>query len=57
MEYLDNEWWPKIIAQVNEQKTSLSQLPGGSPIHKWRENVIDAAAPREQHGFEAEDID
>ena len=50
-EYLDSEWWPKIIAQVNEQKKTLSQLPGGNPIHKWREAVIDDAEPTEQHGF------
>ena len=55
--YLDSEWWPKIIAQVNEQKESLSQLPGGNPIHKWREEVIDAAEPPQQHGYEADEID
>ena len=57
MEYLDNEWWPKIIAHVNEQKETLSQLPGGNPIHRWRRGVIDAAKPRQQHGFEAGEVE
>ena len=54
MDYLNTQWWPKIIAQVNEEKESLSQLPGGNPIRKWREGVIDAVEPQQQHGFEVE---
>ena len=57
MDYLNSEWWPKIIAQVNEEKNKLSRLPGGSPIRKWREQVIDAVEPRQPHGFEVEGID
>ena len=57
MEYLDDEWWPKIIAQVNQEKETLSQLPGGNPIHKWRAEVIDAADPPRPHGYEAEELD
>jgi len=55
--YLDDEWWPKIVAQVHEEKEKLSQLPGGNPIHHWRDEVIDAAKPPQQHGYEAEEID
>ena len=43
-----------VIAQVNEQKESLSQLPGGNPIRKWRDEVIDDAKPPQQPGFEVE---
>lgn len=57
MQFLDAEWWPQVIAQVNDEKQKLSQLPGGNPIRKWRENVIDDAMPRQQHGFEAGEID
>ena len=53
-DFLDGEWWSKIIAQVNEQKKRLSQTHGGTPIRKWRDEVIDDGEPPQQPGFEVE---
>jgi hypothetical protein len=47
--YLDDQWWPKVIAQVNQEKEALSQLPGGSPIKKWRDEAMQE--PPTAHGF------
>ena len=55
MDQLDTQWWPQVIAQVNKQKEELGQLPGGSPIRKWREEVM--RSPHLQHGFEPGEID
>ncbi len=47
--YLNETWWPDVIAHVNEQKEELSNLPGGNPIEKWRE--IAMRHPPNAHGF------
>lgn len=52
IDYLDQEWWPKVIAQVNAEIEKLGQLPGGSPIKKWRDVVM--REPPQPHGFEVE---
>jgi len=52
IEHLDQEWWPNVIAQVNEEIRQLGLLPGGSPIKKWRDQVM--REPPEPHGFEVE---
>jgi hypothetical protein len=49
MAYLDQEWWPNVIAQVNKEKAELTNLPGGNPIEKWRQ--IAEQHPRNAHGF------
>lgn len=48
--YLDEQWWPNIIAQVNQEKETLSQLPDGNPIKKWREGANQEPPP--PHGFQ-----
>lgn len=48
--YLNEEWWPNVIAQVNQEKETLSQLPGGSPIRKWSDMA--RKEPPTAHGFE-----
>jgi hypothetical protein len=50
--YLDEQWWPNILSQVNQEKDTLSQLPGGNPIRKWRETAMNE--PQQAHGFEVE---
>jgi hypothetical protein len=52
IKYLDEEWWPEVIARVNKEKEKLASLPGGNPIHRWREEVVkDEPQP---HGFRVE---
>jgi len=53
--YLDHNWWPKIIAHVNDEKQKLAQSPQGMPIHRWRQQVMEE--PPQQHGFEAGEMD
>jgi hypothetical protein len=48
--YLDNQWWPKIIAQVNEQKKNLAGQPHETHIREWVEDVM--KEPPEQKGYE-----
>ncbi len=50
--YLDEQWWPNVIAQVNQQKESLSKLPDGNPIRKWRDEAM--KPPTAAKGFVAE---
>jgi hypothetical protein len=47
--YLDDEWWPALVAKVREERDSLAALPGGSPIKRWRDQVMHE--PHEQHGY------
>lgn len=55
IEYLDTQWWPQILAQVQTEKEKLHQLPGGNPIKKWRDEVM--REPPSPHGFEVEEIE
>ncbi len=48
--YLDEQWWPQVLAHVNQEKGALSQLPGGNPIKKWREQGTQDPPP--PHGFQ-----
>jgi hypothetical protein len=50
--YLDEQWWPQVLEQVNREKDHLSQLPGGNPIKKWRDDVMQT--PPNAKGFEVE---
>ncbi|MEQ8791604.1 MAG: hypothetical protein RIC55_35405 [Pirellulaceae bacterium] len=50
VEYLDTVWWPKIIAQVNQQKKNVVDLPHDTFIRKWSQEVMEQ--PPEQEGFE-----
>ena len=50
--HLDEQWWPNVIAKVNQEKETLSQLPGGNPIRKWRDAAMQE--PPQAHGFEVE---
>jgi hypothetical protein len=47
--YLNEQWWPEVIAEVNREKEELSKLPGGNPIKKWKE-AISEGSPK-GHGF------
>ena len=51
-EFLDSEWWPAVLAKVREGQDTLAQLPGGSPIKRWRDVVMHDPPP--QHGYNAE---
>lgn len=48
--FLDEQWWPRVIAQVHEERAKLAKLPGGTPIRRWRESVMTDTPV--QHGFE-----
>lgn len=50
--YLDEQWWPNIIAQVAKEKEALSKLPGGNPVHKWRDEIT--KEPPTQQGFQVQ---
>jgi hypothetical protein len=52
IEYLDKQWWPQVLADVNAEKGKLDGLPGGNPIKRWSEQVMHD--PPEPHGFEVE---
>jgi hypothetical protein len=52
MEYLDSQWWPSLLEKVGKQRDELAQLPGGSPIKRWREEAM--REPPSQHGYNAE---
>lgn len=55
--WLNEHWWPSVIEQVNQEKHNLVRAHGINPIQRWREEVIDAAEPPVQHGFQAGDLD
>lgn len=50
IEYLDTEWWPSIIAQVNEQKQQIVDLPDETLIRNWCKDVM--KEPPQQEGYE-----
>ncbi len=54
-EYLDSEWWPTVLAKVGKERDALAQLPGGSPIKQWRDEVMQE--PPTQHGYDAKGYD
>jgi hypothetical protein len=39
-EYLDREWWPKVLERVAIGKARLDGLPEGNPIQHWRQEVM-----------------
>ncbi len=55
IEYLDKEWWPKIIAIANQQKSEIELSTADTPIKHWEE--IMHQHPPHSHGFEVERLD
>jgi hypothetical protein len=49
IDYLDNEWWPNVIAQVNQEKEEIVNMPGETPIQKWSDMA--SKEPRHSSGF------
>jgi hypothetical protein len=55
MEYLDKEWWPKIIAIASQQRSQIELSSADTPIKHWEE--IMHQHPSLPHGFEVEGHD
>ncbi len=52
IKFLNEHWWPNVIAQVAKEKEELSKLPGGNPVPKWRDELLQQ--PPDPHGFRVE---
>lgn len=50
IEYLDKEWWPKVLAGVREEHERLTDEHGESFMQQW--NKIVNAPQNLQQGFE-----
>lgn len=51
IEYLNKEWWPQILKQVEEERHRLAVKHGGTFMDHWK-NVI-YNKPAGHQGFEA----
>ena len=50
IEYLDKQWWPKILAEVQDEHARLIDEHGESFMQHW-DSVVNEP-PHLQHGFE-----
>jgi len=51
-EYLDQVWWPRVIAWISDQQGHLTHVHGESFIRQWQHAIYQpAAAPS---GFDVE---
>ena len=55
LDYLDQQWWPQVIARVNQQRETLEREHGETFMKLWRECL--RIKPSEPHGFEVEEMD
>lgn len=54
--YLDEQWWPQVIAQVEEERNNLLSLPAQSPIRQWAEMARKKPAQEKATGFAVDEI-
>lgn len=55
-QYLDEQWWPQVIAQVEEERDNLLSLPKHSPIRKWAEMTHKKPIQEKATGFAVDEI-
>lgn len=54
--YLDEHWWPQVIAQVETERDNLLALPAHSPIRQWAEMTRKKPIQEKATGFAVDEI-
>lgn len=52
IEYLDKVWWPRVLADVHEQRLALAREHGPTFMERWAQFTKDE--PDVTHGFVVE---